>query len=503
MKKLMSILAILLYAFSLSSCSDSENADIKKQETDITTSCQSGDENGLFNIFFKPPVGWFGDPFPYYENGTFYIYYLQDWRGIHPYLHPFHLVTTTDISSFNYEGEMLPVGLSSAQDAALCTGSIIKSKENGVYYMFYAGHKSNNDPNTPTQAVLLALSRDLKNWIKDETFYLSINANGYNRNDFRDPYVFFDEDTNMYKMIVTTQKDGKGTLALYTSSDLHSWVLQEPFFTEPSVPILECADLFKEGNWWYLIYSNVNDRKVHYRYSESQNGPWITPANSALDGIAYYAGKTASDGISRYIFGWCPTRIGDGAEDQWGGSLVTHRIVSQEDGKLKVTIPPAMDNKFLNKAEIPALKQSENVTKNESSYILQENANVTFPRINQACKIVTSIKASGNNDIFGFTFGACDDNDETYHVTFDLSNNKLLMYKDLENIKALQTEVDLPVPSNMIFNIKIVIEKSVCVTYINNEIVFTNRITKMNQNPWRIFSEIGDVEFSNIQVYNE
>lgn len=499
----MSIITILLYAFSLFSCSDSGDKETKENDTDKTTFCQSGDENGRFDTFFKPPIGWFGDPFPYYEDGKFYIYYLQDWRGAQPYLHPFHLVTSSDMSSFSYQGEALPVGPSSAQDAALCTGSIIKNKETGFYYMFYAGHKSNNDPNTPTQAVLLALSKDLKNWVKDETFYLSINADGYNRNDFRDPFVYFDDETNKYKMLITTQRNGQGTLALYTSSDLHHWELQDPFYTEPAVPILECADVFKEGDWWYLIYSNINDRKVHYRYSTSQNGPWITPAHPTIDGIAYYAGKTASDGISRYILGWCPTRIGDGAEDQWGGSLVTHRIASQEDGTLNVTIPPAMDNKFLRKKENLTLKQSGTIIQNGENYQLQQSSNITFPRIGVASKIITTIKPSDQTDIFGFTFGACDDNDEGYSVLFEPKENKLRMYKDINGNKEIQTEVYLPVPSNLVFNVKIVVEKSVCVMYVNNEIAFTNRITKMNNNPWMIFVESGEVEFGKLQTYSE
>lgn len=503
MKKHMSIIAVIIYIFSLFSCSDSNDNGVKEIGVDKTTTCQSGDENGRFDTFFKPPVGWFGDPFPYYENGMFYIYYLQDWRGTQPYMHPFHLITTTDVSFFDYQGEILPVGSSSAQDASLCTGSIIKSRENGFYYMFYAGHKFNNDPNTPTQAVLLGVSKDLKNWVKDETFYLSISADGYNRNDFRDPFVYFDNESNEYKMIITTQRNGQGTLALYTSSDLHHWVLQDPFYVDSSTPILECADLFKEGDWWYLIYSNVNDRKVHYKYSKSQNGPWITPPQPTIDGIAYYAGKTASDGASRYIFGWCPTRIGDGAEDQWGGSLVTHRIVSQDDGTLKVTIPPAMDNKFLRKKDNAILKQSGSIVQNGDNYILSASSDATYPRIGEASKIIASVEASTVTDVFGFTFGACDDNDDVYAIKFDLKKNKLAMYKKTNNVEDIQTEVYLPVPSNYIFNIKIIIEKSVCVLYVNNEIAFTNRITKMNNNPWTIFSEKGTIEFTNLQVYTK
>ena len=504
MKKIFLVTALFFNIYVLSSCEKSSGSQKEVvQDPDLTLTCQAGNETGGYTLFFKPPVGWFGDPFPYYANGNFYIYYLQDWRGIQPYLHPFHLATSNDAATFTYHGEVLPVGTNSAQDASLCTGSIIKSRENDFYYMFYAGHKFNSNPETPLQAVMVAVSKDLKNWTKDPTFSLSINAEGYNRNDFRDPFVYYDETAGLYKMLVSTQRNGQGTLALFTSDDLYHWAYQSPFYVRSDTPILECADVFKEGNWWYLIYSNVTDRKVHYSYSSSQNGPWTTPEHSEIDGIAYYAGKTASDGKNRYIFGWCPTRIGDGAEDQWGGAMVTHKLISQADGTLKVISPSAVEHKLNRKIENPVIKEVGNMIKTDEEYTLREGAKTTFPRINAASMIVSAVKASGASDVFGFVFGDCEGGDEKYFITFDLANKKLKMYKQNTDAKELQTEVYLPVPADLGFDIKVVAEKSVCVVYVNNEIAFTNRLNKMNNNPWGIFSEKGNIEFKNLQVYRE
>ena len=36
-----------------------------------------------------------------------------------------------------------------------------------------------------------------------------------------------------------------------------------------------------------------------------------TIGEGMLDSRAFYAGKTASDGTNRYIWGWCPTRAGN------------------------------------------------------------------------------------------------------------------------------------------------------------------------------------------------
>ena len=40
-------------------------------------------------------------------------------------------------------------------------------------------------------------------------------------------------------------------------------------------------------------------------------GVWPDNKEGFLDSRAFYAGKTASDGTNRYIWGWCPTRAGN------------------------------------------------------------------------------------------------------------------------------------------------------------------------------------------------
>ncbi|MCD8071584.1 MAG: hypothetical protein LUE10_00060 [Alistipes sp.] len=336
---------IFAAAAFFAACSDSDDTP-GGGGIDITTDFIAAGKKGGYDIHFKPLSGWFGDPIPYYAQGEFYVYYLHDWRTIYPaFLHPWHLVTSPDAGTWSYRGEVLPVGKSDEQDAALCTGGIVRNRETGQYHMFYAGHRQSNAV-YPTQAVLQAVSSDLRNWIKDKSFYLAVSGSGYNRDDFRDPHVYWDEQAGLYRMLVTAQLNGRAAVAQYTSPDLYHWDMKEPFYTDSSASIYECVDVFQEGGFWYMVYSNVNDRKVHYKYSRSQDGPWITPDHPAFDGIAYYAGKTATDGTRRYLFGWCPTRIGDGDPDQWGGSMVTHRLIQNSDGTLSVDIPPAQDKRL-------------------------------------------------------------------------------------------------------------------------------------------------------------
>ncbi|MCC7206023.1 MAG: DUF4975 domain-containing protein, partial [Anaerolineae bacterium] len=70
--------------------------------------------------------------------------------------------------------------------------------------------------------------------------------------------------------------------------------------------------------------------------------------NDTFDGRAFYAAKTASDGVRRFVFGWVPTRTGenDTGSWNWGGSLVVHEVFQQPDGSLLVSVPPEVTAHF-------------------------------------------------------------------------------------------------------------------------------------------------------------
>jgi hypothetical protein len=69
----------------------------------------------------------------------------------------------------------------------------------------------------------------------------------------------------------------------------------QPFWSPGLYYTHECPDLFKMGDWWYLVYSTFTERSVtHYRMSRSLHGPWQAPENDTFDGRAYYATKSAA-----------------------------------------------------------------------------------------------------------------------------------------------------------------------------------------------------------------
>ncbi|GHT46882.1 glycosyl hydrolase [Bacteroidia bacterium] len=509
------LLGLFCVSFVFASCGDNDNLPPDNGETDTvdkTLDCKSPQETGAYTTFFKPQNGWVGDPMPFYDEDskTYCLFYLQDWRTGAIADHPIFMTTTKDFGSFEGFAEAIPCGANEqAQDIFLGTGSFVKKE--GKYYGFYTGH---NGRLNPAEKIMLATSTDGKIWTKVPPFTFEAPA-GYDKNNFRDPCVYFDDTRNCYVMLVVTRKNNQGVLARYTSSDLIQWTLIEPLTDlDTDAEILECPDLFKMGNKWYLLFSRINrdqHRKTFYRIADSPDGPWRICGDKSknehhetFDGLYLYAGKTASNGNERFLSGWCSTgqEVNANKELDWAGSLISHQLVQQADGRLYPVIPDAVDKKFAQKVDFKSIKQIGNVTGIGDNFTIS-GGNVVFNRSTSPVKIEMKIDASQATKNFGIAFGACDNQEDVFSLTFDLTADNqwklpaVFMYHEGKELNF----TPLIVPTNKIFDIKIIIEKSICVLYINNNVAFTNRIYKMNQNPWMLFAEEGNVKFSNIKIY--
>lgn len=478
-------------------------------EIDEALDCKEVADQGGYSTFYKPEIGWVGDPMPFYNESdqTFYMFHLQDWRDGRVNDHPIYYTTTKDYASFaGFEAAIHTGNTIAEQDVFIGTGSFVK--HNNMYYGFYTGH---NDNLQPKEKIMLATSPDLKEWTKIPEFTFQAPV-GYDENNFRDPHVYFDPLRNCYVMLITTIKDGRGCLARYISDDLMAWTNIEPFTEfEADAEILECPDIFKMGDKWYLTYSRINrdqHRKTFYRIADTPEGPWRTVLENGLpqetfDGLFLYAGKTASNGADRYISGWCSTgeKVNNSNELQWAGALISHKIVQAPSGRLYAVIPDAMNNKFVTESLCNSLLKSGSVSETADGYNIGSDGKVVFNRNGTSCRITMTIDASAANK-FGIALGACDEQDNINKLELDLTNNHwgrpcVFMYNNDEEINF--TTIDIP--DDRKFNITLVIEKSVCTMYINGKTAFTNRIYKMYNNPWMIYSAEGTTLFTDIKIY--
>jgi beta-fructofuranosidase len=475
----------------------------------------SDDRESAYKTFYKPQSGFVGDPMPFYNSGdeTYYLFFLYENGN----KHPIYFSKTKNYATFEGFGEVLPPGDTGSQDEWIGTGSFIKM--NDTYYCFYTGHNADLNPD---EKVMIASTSDLNtsSWSKLSN---SLEApSGYDGNNFRDPIVYWDDTRSKYVLAVAGRKDDKAAIVRYQSVDFtdnfNNWVQidslvattsEEPqtyeIQTDSNIP--ECPDIFKMGDKWYMVFSRINQdvhRKTFYRVADNPNGPWTKCGNhETFDGLWLYAAKTVSNGTNRYISGWASSgqTFNSSNELDWGGALITHKLAQQADGKLYPQIPDSVNSKFSKPVRYRDIKKTGNVSGSGDNFTIS-NGKVVFNRNISSVKIEMKIDASQAEKNFGVAFGAFENQEDAYRLTFDTTSDNqynctaLFMYQRGTEYNF----TPLIVPQDKIFNVKIIIEKSLCVMYINDNVAFTNRISNMEQNPWMIFAGEGTVKFFDIKI---
>lgn len=298
----------------------------------------------MHQLYYQPEGYVFGDCMPFGKDGKFYLYHQRDKRNPGSLGEPFgwSLATTSDFVTYEDHGIAIPRGSDEEQDQFIFAGSVFEDRE-GQYHAFYTGYNRDYvDTGKPSQVLMHAVSGDLLHWEKTQEDLGLAPQEGYDKNDWRDPFVLWNEEDQEYLLILGGRKlDGQkvvnGCTVFFTSPDLKKWKFGGPFWAPEIYTMHEMPDLFKIGEWWYLIISEYSDKnKMIYRMSKSLKGPWLAPTDDAFDGRAYYAGRTFCLDGRRILFGWVPTKEeeDDARNYQWGGALVPHEIYQREDGTL-------------------------------------------------------------------------------------------------------------------------------------------------------------------------
>lgn len=145
-------------------------------------------------LFYTPPHARVGDVIPFYEKGLFKPFYLKNWNAYwaEDRTDGWHMMTTTDHLHYCEQATGIKGG----------TGSVIK--HDGVYHLFYCvfTHKPER------QYICHAVSEDMQTWkpLQEETF--APDDSIYQLTDWRDPFVFYNEEEKCWWMLVCTQEKG-------------------------------------------------------------------------------------------------------------------------------------------------------------------------------------------------------------------------------------------------------------------------------------------------------
>lgn len=529
MRKIVISLATSLLPFTFIGCE--QPTEPTPQDWNETSKYFASVDEKVSTTYYKPDTGFIGDPMPFYDpiNHDFKVLYLQEYRpnkaGTY---HPFWGLQTTDAANYTPLGEVLPTGSRYELDAALGTGSVVYSEADKLYYIFYTANPDQPKAGEDVQLVMYATSPDFKTWTKNTLFRLRGVEHAYSRVDFRDPCLWFMEEDGLWHMLVATKAAGKGgTLAEFTSPDLKTWENKGAFMSMMWDRFYECPDVFKMGDWWYLVYSEKHSaiRRVQYfkgrtldelkACTANDAGRWPDSHEGFLDSRAFYAGKTASDGTNRYIWGWCPTREGNdnvktnsGSEPQWAGSLVAHRLIQHEDGSLTLGEVDGIKAKYNNNAEIKVMEQSSKnaITINNAVYTFTPNSYALFNRLGYHNHISMTVTTTTATDKFGISFVRGSDSDKYYTVVVNPegSTRRKINFeeegaKGIGSVDAIDGYM-FDTPKDNVYKIDIYTDNSVMVLYINNNVAYTNRIYGIQRNCWSINSYDGNIMVSDLKI---
>ncbi|MEG0048102.1 MAG: family 43 glycosylhydrolase [Clostridia bacterium] len=296
-----------------------------------------------------------GDIIPYYDEETkkYHLYYLRgnpDGCGLARFDTPWAHCATKDWKDIEVYPDALTKGMRGDWDDGACfTGCVIKY--NGIYYLYYTAFSPYGDHSR--EVISLATSVDGVTFQKhDSNPLLTPDYQRYGASDdFRDPYVWYDEQLGKWRMLFAAGlmdepcSTRRGAVGQAYSEDLLHWELQEALYAPRIYPSLECPDLFKLGDWYYLLFSQFG--RTEYRMSKTSNGPWLMPKHPCFDCGEYffYAAKTLYDGEKRLLLGWCGS-LKDNLDAHmalWGGIAVTPReLHADADGELYLTCPEAL-----------------------------------------------------------------------------------------------------------------------------------------------------------------
>lgn len=462
-------------------------------------------------ILYNPPDGIAGDVIPFYWNGQYHLYYINPNTG--PGAGWFH-ATTRDLVDFCDHGEALAGGGTDAQDRDIWTGSVFEC--NGVFHIFYTGHNSDNPAaGKPDQVIMHATSTDLMKWSKDSGFAIEPPLEqGYEISAWRDAFVFRNEEAGEYWMLVTARQASeiplrkRGCIAVLGSSDLRHWDLREPLWAPQEYDTLECPDLFKIGDWWYLLYSTYTGRwTTHYRMSRSTRGPWTAPPEDTFDGDGFYAAKTAGHGARRFVIGWVGERTQrmDESPFAWGGTVVGHELAQQPDGTLGVRIPESVASSFTGKHYLSPrsvigewrIMGNEFSTESRGRFSL-----IGLGGLAPECLVETTVTFQEGTANCGLVLRANDTFDSYYQLVLEPARQRIMFLRDgdIPAHRAFVQERPLAMRPGAPIRLRILIDGAAVVIYADDKVALSGRMYDISDGELGMMVTEGAAGFKDTQV---
>ncbi len=454
-----------------------------------------------YSAFFLPEVDgikqpYVGDTMPYYEDGTYYIYYLKESGD--SYNHSAYLATTTDFLTYTeYDASVLEANHDGGQDSWIGTGSVVKV--DNKYYFFYTGH-GNGAVLEYQEKIMAAVGDTPTAFEKIEGWDITPPAELGQKQDFRDPQGYVDESGNII-LTVTAAQDGVARILKYTlSPDLQNVHYDGVIFTNDEAKNgdfwnLECSDTFEMGGKYYITYS-AQDDTLWYAVSDTPYGPYGDPVR--LDGKLFYAAKHVENDGKVYMVGWArrsesPSSTTD--VSGWGGNVAVQEVLQNPDGTLYLDPVDAIADSYTVRRELPC----------EGGTHAYVTAGAAYNYVD-AFTAYESFKLTGE-----FTFTGTG----SFGLSFDYNGKadkvKFITISPAEGLMKLQfneggttiTETAAPLTAGETYTFTYIQEGSVGIFYIDGVAALTVRLYGVSGKTVQIFAENNSVLFTSLREYTK
>ncbi len=475
----------------------------------------------MVNLPYRPKDGIFGDPVPFFWNGEYHLFYVgspkkdpisRRWLtkqgvGNNYWGH----IVSTDLLHWEELPTALSLGGEGEPDSGTCgTGSIIE--RSSVFHIFYLG-RTFSGSNKRLETICHATSKNLIEWKKNPNNpVLCPDTELYETGDWRDPFVFWNEQEQCYWMLITARNkkgpvDRRGCIALATSPDLEKWNIHPPFWDPGIYYALEVPDVFQWNGNWYLIFSEFSMAPVtRYCMANDLRGPWKFVPVGSFDGSRFYAAKTASDGKRRFLFGWIPTREGETDEGkwQWGGDLgIPRELIRNPDATLSVRCPPEFINAYTESLQLNLnfqLGEWCHENNNVKGKRVDGYAYAIMDQIPNDFLLTAKITVSDRISDFGFLVRANRHLVSGYEIRLVPGENRMSIRKLSGRPRQVIAETLVSINPGHPIDCQVFVRQTSLEVFIGNQVSLACRIYDQDYGLSGLFVEKGEVYFENLRV---
>ena len=177
-------------------------------------------------------------------------------------------------------------------DMATWTGSTVQGHD-GRWHLFYTGVSRAEDG--LRQRIGSAVSDDLISWERtgagpleaDPRWYEKLGEGTWPDEAWRDPFVFYDDDSRQWQMLVTARAatgdpDARGVVGHAVSDDLEHWTVRPPLTAPAGFGEMEVVQSQVVDGTAVLIFSCLPRLAPGIPFSETSTGTWIAPGAGRL-----------------------------------------------------------------------------------------------------------------------------------------------------------------------------------------------------------------------------